>query len=266
MPPENETPRRRDDQPTPWKVEGAPKKQERKPGPMGMPRPPGGRRFLYVVAGLLALNFIFASLLPSTPNRIEVPYTQFLDQVDKNNVEKVFAKGDSLQGNFKTAVDPQESGHKPEKKFTTFRPAFAPSNDELLSELRKKGVVVTAKALDTGRSFIADLLLFFGPTLLLVGIFVFAARRAGGGGAAGLSGLGRSKAKRYDAAAQARVTFDDVAGIDEAEDELVEIVDFLRNPDKYRKLGATIPKGVLLSGPPGTGKTLLARAVAGEAD
>jgi cell division protease FtsH len=185
MPPETESPRRRDEPPPPWKVEGAPKKEEKKPGPLGMPRPPGGRRFLYFVAALLALNFIFASLVPNQPDRIEVPYTQFLDQVDKNNVEKVFAKGDSLQGNFKTAVDPQESGHKPEKKFTTFRPAFAPSNDELLQELRQKGVDVTAKALDSGRSFIGDLLLFFGPTLLLVGLFFFLARRSAGMAPAG---------------------------------------------------------------------------------
>src|SRR3954454_8946118 len=143
MPSESEAPRRRDDrEPTPWRVEGAP--EEKKSGPMGMPRPPGGRRFLYFVVALLALNFLFASLVPSSPNRIEVPYTQFLTQVDNNNVKDVFAKGDSLQGTFKTKVDPQESSHKPATKFTTFRPAYAPSNDSLLNELRQKGVVVTA--------------------------------------------------------------------------------------------------------------------------
>ncbi|MFL5884094.1 MAG: ATP-dependent zinc metalloprotease FtsH, partial [Thermoleophilaceae bacterium] len=119
---------------------------------------------------------------------------------------------------------------------------------------------------DQPRSLLTTILIGFGPTILLVALFIWfarrAARQAGSGGL--LGGFGRSGARRFEGTEQ-RVTFDDVAGIDDAKEELTEIVDFLKNPDKYRRLGGRIPRGVLLSGSPGTGKTLLARAVAGEA-
>ena len=125
-------------------------------------------------------------------------------------------------------------------------------------------MVVNAQPLDKGGSWWANLLLGFGPTILFVGLLFWLMRRAGGVQSA-LGAFGRSSARRYQPSGD-RVTFADVAGIDDAKEELSEVVDFLRHPDKYVRLGGRIPHGVLLSGPPGTGKTLLARAVAGEAD
>src|SRR5918999_818576 len=256
----------------PWRVEGA--REGRPDGGGNGPGAPGGgerprlrfpRWLLWLALGLLLLNFIVASRVPDDGGREQVPFSTFQDQVEKSNVTEVNAQGDIVQGEFKAAVDsPTDKDADGDKKFETTLPAFV-DNEGLSRLLEEKNVQVNARPIDEGRSFLAEILLFFGPTLLLVGLFIFLMRRAAGGAGGALTGLGRSKAKRYDASAQ-RTTFEDVAGIEEAEEELVEIVDFLKNPDRYRRLGAMIPKGVLLSGPPGTGKTLLARAVAGEAD
>src|SRR4029077_15605118 len=149
--------------------------------------------------------------------------------------------------------------------FTTTVPSFVDPGLEAF--LIDHGVEISAKPIEEGCNPLLNFLLGFGPALLFIGFYVWMFRRAAqqGGGMGGLMGIGRSKARRYDQEKDTRVTFDDVAGIDEAENELVEIVDFLRDPKKYTRLGGTAPKGVLLIGAPGTGKTLLAKAVAGEA-
>ena len=195
-----------------------------------------------------------------------LPYTEFLAQLEADNVETISAKGETIQGTLRAERAYPAEGGEAFTKFTTERPTFA--QDDLLGELRADGVEVRAESLFEDPSLLQTLLVSFAPTLLLVGLFVFGsrylARKAGGLG--GIGGLGRSKAVRADEAPGLRTTFADVAGIDEVEEQLVEIVDMLKDPDRYRQVGAKLPKGVLLSGLPGTGKTLLARAVAGEAD
>jgi cell division protease FtsH len=219
-----------------------------------------------VVVCLLALNLWISSqaLSPNAPVRI--PYSPtFLSQVQSGNVKEISSKGDSIQGTFKTKVRYPAGATSASTSFATQVPSFA-NNQQLSATLESKGVTIDAQQPNTGPSTLTSIIVGFGPTLLLILLFVFIARRAaaGGGGAGGLMSFGRSRARRVEASDQ-HVTFNDVAGIDEAKEELTEIVDFLKNPDKYLKLGARIPRGVLLSGQPGTGKTLLARAVAGEA-
>src|SRR3954451_21396435 len=253
-----------------WKVSPAPdgrgKPEEPKPPGRRAPSPPGGVgwRFIGVIVALLALNFILSTTVfgPKENPQVTVPYSPyFLQQVDKSNVREISAQGEKVQGHFKNKVD--YKGTKTDR-FKTQVPTFA-NTDSLDSTLREHAVTINAKSENPGRSIIATLLLGFGPTILLVGLFFWLARRAAGGGAGGaLGAFGRTRAKRVEATTQ-RVTFIDVAGIDEAEEELEEIVDFLKNPERYTRLGGRVPRGVLLGGPPGTGKTLLARAVAGEA-
>jgi cell division protease FtsH len=193
--------------------------------------------------------------------RIRVPYSPFfLEQVRADNVVTVTAAASELQGDFKQATKPAGSSTA-SVHFVTEIPSFADTN-QLSRLLQAHGVVLNAKALDRGAPLWQNLVLGFGPTIVLLLLLFWIFRRMSGSRTAGA--LGRASARRYRPGVET-VTFADVAGIDEAKQELTEIVDFLRDPDKYRRLGGRIPRGVLLSGQPGTGKTLLARAVAGEA-
>ena len=248
----------------PWRVEGA----RRSGGDTGPERPRlFGPRFWMLLLGLLVLNWVLSALLVRAPERTEVPYTLFRAQVEAGNVASVTGIEDAIDGDFKNPVRvPVDDQTQEVTRFSTRRPSFA-ADDNLWELLTEHNVEVSAEP-PPGPSLLERVLLGFGPTLLLVGLFVLLARRAAGGagGAGALGGFGRSRARRYEPETGRRTTFADVAGIDEVEDEVAEIVDFLKNPDRYRRLGAMVPKGVLLAGPPGTGKTLLARAVAGEAD
>ena len=194
------------------------------------------------------------------------PY--FLQQLEAGKVSSISSTSGAIKGTFKEKIKYPASDEKatPTTLFATQVPSFWNTN-QLTEELTSQGVEVNAKNPNPGTSLLTELLVGFGPTLLLFAIIYFFIRRAAKAGAGGLGGLGnfgRSQARRVDPQ-KIMVTFDDVAGIDEAKAELTEIVDFLKNPERYQKLGGRTPHGVLLFGPPGTGKTLLARAVAGEA-
>ncbi len=240
-----------------WRVDPAPDGRGAPPKKQPM-LPFSWRRFVVILAALLALNYIFVALFAAPEERKRIPYSPtFLEQIDKGNVEEISSKGDTVQGDFKKKYAGAEH-------FETEVPTFA-DTDQLSAALTEQKVKVNAKP-PQDRSLLETLIFSFGPTLLLVALFIFFIRRAGqqAGGGGVLGQFGRSSARRSEGE-NTRVTFADVAGIDEAKDELTEIVDFLKNPKKYQALGARIPRGVLLSGPPGTGKTLLAKAVAGEA-
>jgi cell division protease FtsH len=237
------------------------------PSPRGSsPTPPrftpNRRALIFALLALLAINFYLGSRATQPAARVRIPYSPyFLDQVQLGHVKSITSKGTAIQGTFTQKLSYNRA--KPTTRFMTQIPAFA-DNNALSKLLQDNNVTVNAQPLDTGGPWWQNLLLGFGPTILFILLLFWLFRRAGNVQNA-LGSFGRSRARRYEAGGD-RVTFADVAGIEEAKQELTEVVDFLRHPEKYRKLGGRIPHGVLLSGLPGTGKTLLARAVAGEAD
>lgn len=233
---------------------------------------------------LLTNYFVMRLLSPMGDDVVTIPYTEFKQQVVNGNVSSIYSQGQKIEGQFLrpvavpaigNSVPAARSGSAAQggshtqpvtaANFTTLLPDFVDPGFE--SFLIDHNVEIRAVPIQAANPWMT-MLFGFGPALLIIGFYVWLYRRAtrhAGGMGSSLFGMGKSRARRYDQSTAEPVTFDDVAGIDEAENELVEIVDFLRNPEKYTRLGGSAPKGVLLVGAPGTGKTLLAKAVAGEA-
>jgi cell division protease FtsH len=202
--------------------------------------------WLAAIAGILLLQYFYVA-----SQKIEaVPYSQFQSLLHEGKVDRVAVSSRFIQGTLK---EPLPNG---KKQFVTTR-----VDSDLAAELQKAGVTYSGQVENT---FLTDLLSWVVPALVFFGLWTFLARRMSQGLGGGLMSIGKSKAKVY-VESDTGVRFDDVAGVDEAKDELREIVEFLKNPEQYGRLGGRMPKGVLLVGPPGTGKTLLAKAVAGQA-
>lgn len=225
---------------------------------------------------LLIVNYFIGKYFADRMSELEkVPYTVFKEEVLKHNVKEIYSKGPSLTGNFVNSVNlpvvetnalKTDTTYVKVLHFTTELPSFIDPGLEAL--LIENGVTIRAEPIKEEQNPLLSFLMMFGPTLLIMAFYFSIYKRmqqgAGGGGFMGMFGSG-SHVKKFDKEKSTNVTFDDVAGIDEAKNELTEIVDFLKTPQKYTRLGGSAPKGVLLVGAPGTGKTLLAKAVAGEA-
>jgi cell division protease FtsH len=212
---------------------------------------PNFRNFaLWVIIFLLvvALVMLFQGQGPR-PQTQEINFTQLLSEVDQGHVREVTIAGNEITGRYTD-----------NRAFST----YVPNDPSLVQTLYKKNVQITARPPSEGNNWLVTLLVNGLPLVAFLGVWIFLSRQMQGAGGKAM-GFGKSKAKLLTEA-HGRVTFEDVAGVDEAKEDLQEIVEFLKDPQKFQRLGGRIPRGVLLVGPPGTGKTLLARAIAGEAN
>jgi cell division protease FtsH len=205
---------------------------------------------LWIIIGLLLIALFNLFQGPSSRGpQTNLAFSDFISEVEAGRINEVTIKGDSISGTFADG-----------RQFST----FAPNDPNLVERLRQSDVRISAQPRDDNMPSLLGVLVSWFPMLLLIGVWIFFMRQMQGGGGKAM-GFGKSRA-RLLTEKHGRVTFSDVAGIDEAKEELQEIVEFLKNPQKFQQVGGRIPKGCLLVGPPGTGKTLLARAIAGEAN
>jgi cell division protease FtsH len=244
----------------PWRTEGLPPAGS---GPSGQKPQWSWGKFATRALLIYAAVFAFLTVQDRMNGPQAISYTEFDKQVEAGNIAEVFARGHTIQGELKAEKPIPEpkpkTGDGKYKRFSTERPVFA--QDDLMERLEKSKATVRATPLVEERGLLTNLLISFGPLLLMLAFYLWLFKRQ----QQAMGGLLGGKPRQPVDPEKVRVTFEDVAGIDEVESEIQEVVDYLKNPGKYAEIGARAPKGVLLSGAPGTGKTLLARATAGEA-